>query len=188
MPQVPAPTAVAPGSGRARYEGAWARLQTFERDPQHGVTPVPDPEHRVPGAGDPNPAWNAPVYQDVGPSEEVVGLDVFDLPPSVQVIDRTPVSHLEGGRYSMYDSQAELQASHNVDEGAADKNVYYPDSYQFFNEHYYGVQVEGSPAPAVAVASSDALPYSRGLNAVPVNNGPSGRHRPGRDAVAWRPG
>lgn len=169
----------APGSGRARYSRAWANMQ-FAQDPQHGVLPEPDPEHRKKGAGDPNPAWNAPVYQDSGQ----IGTDVLpggvnheghDVPPTVPLIDRTPTTHVDGGEFSAFNTQYELQEAHNKDRGAALKERYQANAYEFFNERYYDAWLDGSPAPAITEGVKAA--YVRGINSAEVNNGPSGRTR-----------
>lgn len=180
MAQIPHPNAV-----DQRYTGAWSRSQTFERDPQFAEQPTPDPEHRIPGAIDPNPNWKAPVYQESSAdmtSPDVVGLEAFDMPRAVPIIDQTPNSHLVGGPFSAFNTQAELQHAHEVDYGADLKESYHQEVFTFSNERYYTATSDGAPPPAITQGSGDKV-LRRGLNAYPENMGDGGRDRPGRSSA-----
>jgi hypothetical protein len=184
MAQIPHPNAVP-----QRYTGAWLRSQDFERDPQFRVEPTPDPQHMVPGAGDPpNPSWKAPTYQESSAdmtSPEVVGLEAFDIPAAVPVIDQTPIVHTDGGPFSAFNTPWELQRAHQVDKGADLKESYYPAHYMFFNEHYYTATSQGAPPPAITQGAGDKV-LRRGLNAYTENLGESGRDRAGRSDAELR--
>lgn len=186
MAQVRNPRAPDPRAGRARYTGAWARSQQAERDPQHGVLPTTDPRHATPGDQDPNPNWKAPVYPDPGDNNQVLGADDWKMAPHPGPIDRTPQSHTDGGVYSTFNTPQELQATHDDERGAGRRSRFDIPLYEFEHEHYYSARFDGSPPPAMA--SRAGLPHVRGIGANPLNNGPSGRNRPGRDNVTPRPG
>jgi hypothetical protein len=159
--------------------GTWAaQAQVPYADPQHGTLPEPDPDHNRKDAAIQNPSWGAPSYA-VGngaitsdpQAPSVVGLEAFNLPMPVPVIDRTPEGHA-------------ISESHSADHGADDKNVYFPEAYQFFNEHYYGYDLEANgPTPIVAKAGN-ATPWLRGINSSPTNNPPVNSYA-GR---GWRQG
>jgi hypothetical protein len=195
MAQLPAtrPLAPDPQQGRPRYEGAWARTQLFEREgvERFTVETGPDPEHRRPGAGDPNPSWDAPVYADAGQfaTDIVPGgvmSEALEPPPPVTLLDQTTPGHQAGYVGDAYSQPLTLQAAHEVDEGAHVKNRYFTDAFELWNEHYYDAWQDGSPAPAIVERAQG--PYGRGINSAPMNNTGNERDRPGRTGVAWRPG
>jgi hypothetical protein len=167
-------------------------MQRFEREgDRFTVETGPDPEHQRPGAADPNPSWNAPVYGDVGQfaTDVVPGgvhSEAHQVPAQVQVLDETTPGHQAGYVGDAYSHPATLQAAHRVDEGAHVRNRYHPDAFEFAHEHYYDATVEGSPAPAIVDRAQG--PYGRGLSSAPMNNAGNERDRPGRSGVVWRPG
>jgi hypothetical protein len=193
MAQLPTtrPLAPDPAQGRARYEGAWARQQFTEDADRFTVETGPDPEHRRPGAGDPNPSWNAPVYADVGQfaTDVIPGgvhTEALDPPPPVRVLDDTTPGHQAGYVGDAYSQPGTLQAAHALDEGAHVRNRYHPDGFQFDHEHYYDLWLDGSHAPAIVDRAQG--PYGRGLTSAPMNNVGNERARPGRSGVIWRAG
>jgi hypothetical protein len=112
--------------------------------------------------------------------------EALDPPPPVPILDRTTPGPAAGYVGNAYTDPATLQVAHQYDEGADDKSRYYPDAFQMSHEHYYGVSVDGSPAPAIVDNARGA--YGRGLSSAPMNNIGNERQRPGRDGVVWRPG
>lgn len=140
--------------------GQWLATQDmqFYPDLSNRATPppTPDPEHARPSNAVQNPSWKAPQYQGGMAADPeaptVIGLEAFDLPENVPILDQTPKGH-------------QVVQSHNVENHAVG---YDHNSYQFFNEHWYGVEVEGTAATPITEGAKPA--YVRGINSADVNN------------------
>jgi len=193
MAQLPTtgPPAPDPAQGRARYEGAWARLQLFEEEPDTGVLQYPDAEHRTPGGGPVNPSTKAPTYADVGQfGTDIVpgGVDHegIDPPAVVPIMDRTTPGHAAGYVGNANTDPLILQEAHDYDEGAALRDSFDHRVWENVPEHYYDLTLDGSPPPAITARITP--PYGRGVNSAPANNAGNERNRPGRTGVVPRPG